>query len=212
MSSMNPNSRPVDSSKGNGTPGSPDPSIRSIARDLPPQRQKKALRTDVSLPLEKTSLRKLIYILVILTTALSAFYSYRLIQHKSAVGGWWNVAMGKKPPHMRTDTPPVHSPPGSGVQHNLEDKITDLARSFGIPPKELASAIAVAVRNYVPPASLSSLAAKETGDIVKVLLEGDEEKEAVLGATTTGGGSPAAPAATGVAEGFLDSFVGMEEP
>lgn len=119
--------------------------------------------------------------------------------------------MGKKPPHMRTDTPPVHSPPGSGAQHNLEYKITDLAKSFGIPPKELASAIAVAVRNYVPPASLSSLAAKETGDIVKVLLEGDEEKEAVL-AQATGTGSPIAPAATGVVEGFVDSFVGMEEP
>ena len=108
---------------------------------------------------------------------------------------------------MRTDTPPVHSPSDGGHKHDLEYKITDLAKSFGIPPKELASAIAVAVRNYVPPASLSSLAAKETGDIVKVLLEGDEEKEAVLGQATATG-SPAESAAAGV----MDSFVGFEEP
>ncbi|KAH6903993.1 hypothetical protein BKA70DRAFT_1299220 [Coprinopsis sp. MPI-PUGE-AT-0042] len=211
MSRVNPNSRPID---GSSTPDSSNPSIRSVARDLPPQRQKKALRTDVSLPLENTSLRKLIYILIILTTALSAFYSYRLVQHKAAVGGWWNVAMGKKPPQMQTDkTPPVYSPTGSGSSHNLEGKITDLARSFGIPPTELASAIAVAVRNYVPPASLSSIAAKETGEIIKVLLEGDEEKEAVMGqVTATGAGSAEAPVATGVVEGFMDSFVGMEEP
>jgi len=64
---------------------------------------------------------------------------------------------------------------GSGV----EDKINALAEALGMPPKELASAIAGAVKEYVPPASLSSVASKETGqnsETMKVLLSNDEEQ------------------------------------
>ena len=63
---------------------------------------------------------------------------------------------------------------------SVEDRINGLARALGIPSKELASAIAGAVRHYVPSASLSSIVAKETGEIVESLLNA-EEKPRVVG-------------------------------
>ena len=58
----------------------------------------------------------------------------------------------------------------------MEDRINGLARVLGIPSKELASAIAGAVRQNVPPASLSSITAKETGTVMESLLKMEEEK------------------------------------
>jgi len=57
---------------------------------------------------------------------------------------------------------------------SVEDRINGLARALGIPSKELASAIAGAVRQYVPSASLSSIVAKETGEVVESLLKAEE--------------------------------------
>jgi len=83
----------------------------------------------------------------------------------------------------------------------VEDRINALAKALGMPPKELASAIAGAVKEYVPPAilsSMSSAAAKETGrnaDTSNILwAEGEEE-----------GGD-------GVMRDVLGSVVGMDEP
>ncbi|KAJ3493076.1 hypothetical protein NLJ89_g11097 [Agrocybe chaxingu] len=88
---------------------------------------------------------QLIYILVLLTALMGAWYGYRLVQYKRQVGGC------RRPPY-RSLAPPWRPPP---------------------PP--LATAIAGAVRAYVPPASLSSLAAnpRETGEAVRVLLGED---------------------------------------
>ena len=56
---------------------------------------------------------------------------------------------------------------------SVEDRINGLAPELGIPSKELASAIAGAVRQNVPPASI---AAKETGTVMESLLKMEEEK------------------------------------
>jgi len=188
--------------------------------DLPPSRpRKKPLRT-VSPPLSGLSLNKLIYILVGLAILLMAFYSYRTVQYKRQVGGWWNLALGKRPPQMMED-PSAAANTGTSSdggkkwwagrknegsnEASVEDKINALAEALGMPPKELASAIAGAVKEYVPPASLSSVssaAAKETGrssEAVKVLLgedEVDNEGAGVLGGIATG----------------LGAAVGMDEP
>lgn len=52
---------------------------------------------------------------------------------------------------------------GSGTDLTVEQRINDLASALGMPSKDLASAIAVAVHKYVPPATLSSVAAHQTG-------------------------------------------------
>lgn len=163
--------------------------------DVPSYRVKHALRP-VSPPLRTVSFSNLIYVLIILTGLLAAYYSYRIIQYRNSVGGWWDVALGRLPQAQ-----------GAQVQHShhhrntVEDRINDLAKALGMPSKDLASAIVVAVRNYVPPASLSSVAAEETGPAVQELLKEPP--------------SSASPSATGVVRGVAEgfgTFVGMDEP
>jgi len=67
-----------------------------------------------------------------------------------------------------------HKTPIINGDESVEDRINGLARALGIPSKELASAIAGVVRQYSPPASLSSIAAKETGEVVESLLKAAE--------------------------------------
>jgi hypothetical protein len=175
--------------------------------DLPPSRPRKKALLRVSPPLSSLSLNKLIYILALFAVLLTAFYSYRIVQYKAHVGGWWNLLLGKRPPqlqneyhgassNMNWDQHPKSgghkwwaresgsSRPGSASASGgsgVEDRINALAEALGMPSKELASAIAAAVKEYVPPASLSSVsvaAAKETGssDTVNILLGGDQEE------------------------------------
>jgi len=151
-------------------------STRIKKSDLPPPRKTPSMRP-VSPPLSHTRLTSLIYVLVLLSALLVAFYSYRMVQYKNQVGNWWDFAIGQRPPIYHTQNN-HHSPNGEfrGEASKIEDesvegKITALAQALGIPTKDLASAIAVAVREYVPPASLSSIAAEETGPAVKVMLE-----------------------------------------
>ncbi|KAF8901171.1 hypothetical protein CPB84DRAFT_1777942 [Gymnopilus junonius] len=114
---------------------------------------------------------------------MGAYYSYRMVQYKMAVGGWWNLVLGRSPPAMymppQRETQPntnwngwrASKPVKGGGEDGVEVHIQGLAKALGMPTNELASAIASAVRAYVPPASLSSVAAKETGEAVKVLLQ-----------------------------------------
>ncbi|RXW19752.1 hypothetical protein EST38_g6114 [Candolleomyces aberdarensis] len=179
-------------------------------RDLPPPRRTKGIRDDVSLPLENTSLRRLIYILVALTTLLGLFYTYRTVQYKKEVGGWWNLLLGRKPPHVAEGTWKSGSS-GGGNKHDVEDKINDLAAALGLPSHELASAIALAVHNYVPPASLSSIAAKETGSVVDVLVEGAESGQAE-GLNVPQKSPEPTPGVVGEIVNGFETFVGLEEP
>ncbi|KAE9409275.1 hypothetical protein BT96DRAFT_913436 [Gymnopus androsaceus JB14] len=175
--------------------------------DLPPKldREDRKLKR-VQPPLKSTKLTNVIYILVILSTLLTAFYSYRLLQWKSEVGGWWNLALGKQPPAAQA-TPVETQRSRREGQGGVEDKINALAEALGMPPNDLAKAIAVAVREYVPPASLSSIRESETGKpAVEELLRGDGEGKTV---------EPSEPTSTGVVEGVVnkvDSFVGFDEP
>lgn len=184
-------------------------SAQFTERDLPPQRRSKGIRNDVPLPLENTSLRRLIYILVTLTALLGFFYAYRTVQYKKEVGGWWNLVLGRKPPHVTGGS--WESPSSSGSKHSVEDKINDLAAALGMPSHELASAIALAVHNYVPPASLSSIAAKETGTVIKVLKEGAESGEADGLNVPQRSPEPTPGVVEEIVNGF-ETFVGMEEP
>lgn len=196
--------------------GANDKSRPVNSDDLPPSRKSDTLRS-VSPPLSSTRLSNLIYLLVGLTTLLCVFYTYRVVQYKREVGGWWShwsVALGRPQDAytVRGDTPARKGPnKRSDRGHEVEDRINALAEALGMPSKELASAIAGAVRAYVPPASLSSVAARQTGEAVNMLLKESE-------AGTEDAANKAheqRKAGEGVVEGIrrgVESFAGMDEP
>ncbi|RDB19016.1 hypothetical protein Hypma_014363 [Hypsizygus marmoreus] len=188
-------------------------SSNAIADNLPPPRTSKPMR-QVSAPLTSTRLSRLIYLLALLTSLLLLYYSYRVVQWKTEVGGWWNLALGRHPPQLQNQYTPdsrkaSKGKRGKGDDGSVEDRINALAQALGMPSKELASAIAVAVREYVPPASLSSVAAKETGPAVEAMLKGagDEHVKAEGGNSEKQGSGVVGSVVSG-----MESFVGMEEP
>jgi hypothetical protein len=137
---------------------------------------------------------------------LTAFYSWRILQYKTAVGGWWNILLGERPLRGENQAPVAGGGRrpwgGKGMQEkgeSVEDRINALADALGIPSKDLASAIAVAVREHIPPASLSSVKAQETGSGVINNIVGEREEGQDGGI------------AAGVVSG-IDSMVGMDEP
>ncbi|KAF7361055.1 hypothetical protein MSAN_01136400 [Mycena sanguinolenta] len=179
--------------------------------DLPPKRQAPPLAS-VSKPLASTRLNRLIYLLLLLSTLLSAYYGYRIVQWKTDVGGWWNLALGKRPPQLKFDDGEPSKARKRGkkaAEETVEDRINALADALGMPSRDLASAIAGAVKQYVPPASLSSVAAHQTGEAVEAMLKGaeksDEQRKAEQEAEGGGG------VVDGIASG-MGSFVGMDEP
>jgi len=171
--------------------------IQATANNLPPPRRSPIMRA-VSPPLSSTRLSNLIYLLVGLTTLLAAFLAYQTVQHKADFGSWWNFFVDK-----RSQT--------CAREESVEERINALASALGMPSSELASAIAGAVRSYVPPASLSSVAAKETGEAVKVLLSESNGGQEYISASN----GAAAEIIGGVVGGIVTSmegFVGMDEP
>ena len=142
--------------------------VKNPSTDLPPERDRKGIRP-VSPPLSHVPLSRFNYILGLLATTIAAFYVWRLLQWKAEVGGWWNLALGHRPPGADA----VLGPSGGGGKGaayttsattgggSVEDKIGDLAKALGMDSPDLAAAIADAVRAHVPPASLSSVAAHE---------------------------------------------------
>jgi len=164
--------------------------------NLPPKRTGKVAQ-NADLPLSNTRLSSVIYFLVIALSALTAFYGYRTVQYKSEVGGWWNLAI-----HGKSYRPPSSNDHPHSKHESVETRIIALAESLGMPSKDLSKAIADAVRAYVPPASLSSIRASETGFLVDQL--------AGEGAGSEAGNAPADQATP--TPGFMDSLVGMDEP
>lgn len=177
--------------------------------DLPPDRPRKKALTRVDAPLTNLSLNNLIYIMSLGAVVLIAWYCWRIVGYKREVGGWWNLALGKKaavPEPTSTgwfsNSKNSGTGEGSGGGDEVEQRINALASALGMPPTHLASAIASAVREHVPPASLSSVAASEpTGSATKILVndESEEEAEGQEGVAATAGG-------------ILGSVVGMDEP
>ncbi|CAL1701837.1 unnamed protein product [Somion occarium] len=146
-----------------------------------------------------------------------ALYTYRLVQWKSDAGGWWNLALGKRQPAVQSTT--STSSGGSDWQTGtagikgraeltVEERINELASALGMPSKDLASAIAGAIREYVPPATLSSISAHQAGEAISYLVNPDgasaSEAESSVGASATKGFKFVASA--------VGAAVGMDEP
>jgi hypothetical protein len=114
------------------------------------------------------------------------------MQYKNQVDGWWSLTPGKSS-DARSDWCARHC--GSGGKfgsapsgNDVEDRINALAEALGMPPQKLASAIAGAVKEYVPPASLSSMSSAATNSKASgvssavwniILGEGKEAKDGI---------------------------------
>lgn len=155
------------------------PSAVKSKQDLPPSRERKGMRP-VSPPLSNVSMHRFNYYMAVVATLILAFYAWRLTVWKAEAGGWWNLMLGKQPPAFRDGQDASGSGvnkayTGSGTSYQaastgesrvdltVEERISELASALGMPSKDLASAIAVAVHEYVPPATLSSIAAHQSG-------------------------------------------------
>ena len=146
--------------------------------DLPPPRDRKGIRP-VSPPLSNVSMRRFNYYMALAAALVLAFYAWRLTVWKAEAGSWWNLFLGKQPPAMRDGStsggpaiPDVTPTVGSREDLTVEQRINDLAVALGMPSKDLASAIASAVHDFVPPATLSSIAAHQTGYVARYCRSG----------------------------------------
>jgi len=172
----------------------------ALNKDLP-KRHGKALQP-VSRPLRNTGLNTVIYWLAILTTLVAAFYAYRLTQWKADAGGWWNLALGHKPPAARR--PHTMQSSGGSCNLDLEGHINGMASILGVQPVELASAVSAVVSQNVAPKtllSISSSASAASGEHTAVdALLNDEGHE-------QDGSSPLGSIAR-----MADAVIGYDEP
>jgi len=146
------------------------------SKDLPPSRKSTAIKP-VSPPLSKISLHKFIYALTFILLLFGAFYSYRMVQYKTQIGGWWNLLMGKSPVYNQGHGPGgEHYKSCSPSESTVEDRINAIAEALGMPSSDLAQVIAAAVvQHRATSATLSSVTAKKTGEAINVLP--NEEKQ-----------------------------------
>jgi len=166
--------------------------------DLPSRPRKEILRP-VAPPGLKTPFNYFIYTLVTVAFLFAGWYTYitfvGLKQWKDEVG-WWGMTVGRS---GRQDT--IHRGTwrrGQEVKGEFEEHLSELASALGIPATHLASAI----KPYVPPATLSSLAPHATGEAMQVLFEEDHKSD-----RENGGGSVMGSAAESIGK-----VVGFDDP
>lgn len=141
--------------------------------DLPPPRERKdAILPGVSPPLAKMPFYKFIYSLAFVAALYLLFYTWRIALWKID-SPLFGLGFGRKPSDSSSSSSSLAAAPtpaGSagggkkgGGESNVEDRINELAAALGVPSNDLAYAIADAVREHIPPASLSSIRAHQTG-------------------------------------------------
>ncbi|KZT32727.1 hypothetical protein SISSUDRAFT_964036, partial [Sistotremastrum suecicum HHB10207 ss-3] len=146
---------------------------------LPPQRKGKAIRR-TSPPLSKSPFSNFIYTIAAVLSLVIIFYTWRIWSWKTDAGGWWNLALGRtaaSPVSTSQETVKLQGA-GTNGRELVEDKLSQLAGVLGIPAATLATAIASAVKEHVPPATLSSISKAEapTASVVRLLVN-DEQDE-----------------------------------
>ncbi|CAE6352315.1 unnamed protein product [Rhizoctonia solani] len=171
--------------------------------NLPPKREGKATQ-DVRAPLSGTSLSTVIYALAALGLIWAGLSAYRIAQLKADSGGWYNLALGRRPdtgapmkgnPHVGSHKTSTHNTGAKGV----EGRIRALADELGIHPRELASAI----RPLMPTASASSISAEASATPMA---------DAVIGVLASE--DPSGEQQGNAASGFPDlgTLVGLDDP
>ncbi|PIL32455.1 hypothetical protein GSI_05157 [Ganoderma sinense ZZ0214-1] len=177
---------------------------------LSPSRPHKNLRS-VSPPLAHIPFRRFVYYVATFAILVIAFYGWHMFHW---YGGWWNLALGWRHPGARTTPTPTAGTASAqytgnwkaaeGSTKSVEDSIQALADALGMPSSDLASAIADAVREHVPPASLSSVAVHEpSGTAVQHFVNSNAAAD---------GGQAGTVGTVGTVRSAFDAAVGMDEP
>ncbi|KAA1473052.1 hypothetical protein DENSPDRAFT_219286 [Dentipellis sp. KUC8613] len=176
--------------------------------DLPPPKKDKGVRS-VSPPLRGVSLSRFFYALAAVAGAIALWYVYHAAQiavdlvrgtvpSAPGFGVGWGLGSGGRDRNAGGDS---DSRAGAG-KGTVESRIEELARALGVKSPELANAIAGVVREYVPPATLSSIAsqARKTG--------GSQVVDALVGEKPEGGASQGVMGGVG---DTLGKVVGMDD-
>ncbi|GJJ14132.1 hypothetical protein Clacol_008389 [Clathrus columnatus] len=147
------------------------------SNDFPPSRKGTATaKHKTHLPGSKVPFNRFIYIFSALVVAFTLFNVYRILQWKTLAGGWTSLMLGKLGENPSTSNNDQSAQPSSATDHPRESvdyHIEALAKALGLPSRDLASAIAEAIREHIPPASLSSVSAAEatqSGDPVNIIV------------------------------------------
>jgi len=136
--------------------------------NLPPSRPRKEILKPVDPPGHRASLRSFIYALVTAALLFAGWYTYITavgLKHWKDEVGWWRMTVGRS--WRQDDRLSCGQWRGHEMKGELEEHFSQLASALGIPATDVASA----VKPFVPPATLSSLAPQATGEVMKVLFE-----------------------------------------
>ncbi|KAG0701480.1 hypothetical protein DFH29DRAFT_1000225 [Suillus ampliporus] len=163
--------------------------------DLPPSRPRKELLRHVSPPGYRIPLHYFIYTLMTAALLVAGWYTYITavgLKHWKEEVGLWRMTVGR---FGRQQNSQWRGQEGEG---GLEGHLSQLASALGIPATDVASAI----KPFVPPATLSSLAPRATGEAMKVLFEELHQKE--HRGDDSGGSMGSAAEGLGTVVGFDD--------
>lgn len=168
---------------------------RTLHEDVPDQTSRGIQA--VTAPLYKSSTSTFFYVLSTLAVLIFAWYAYKGVSVvSSAVSNaspFGSSSSSSSSSASSSSSPSVNvgerragteTAGHDGGEMSVERRIEELAKAIGLSSKDLASAIAGAVREYAPPASLSSMSkkAEKTGgsQIVDELTgkEGEEAEQA----------------------------------
>lgn len=147
--------------------------------DLPPSRNRKPALRPVSPPLSNVSMHRFNYWIASAAALLLAFYAWSVVsikldQASTGIAMWYHSIFGNG--RRNTGSGSDYAQPSTITETSkakgnsdregmsIDERIEDLASALGMPEStDLASAIGEAIRAYIPPASLSSISAHQTG-------------------------------------------------
>jgi len=142
--------------------------------DFPPSlpKEERGIRSDVKKPLEQVRLTSFIHVFICVLLVFLAWYSYRatlvtMDAFKLSTGAYSFPSTASLSPYTDPIWKFVSRQVIWGVRGHsrhsgadVERRVEELAETLGVGPLDFASAIADAVRQFVPPASLSLLASE----------------------------------------------------
>jgi hypothetical protein len=144
-------------------------------------RRRNKITTPVKPPLSEIRLRTFLYVIGFLALAYALWSGYtmaglKLQEAKNLKENIQGKNDNDQPVQPVQRTVVENHGEASGGNANVEAKIAELAALLGVPAVPLASAVAEAIKPYIPEASSSSLsdAVKETNSILSAFVGGME--------------------------------------